>query len=254
MRNNAAKQRLMAGKPAIGVVACAGSPLVAEMLSLIGYDFVIVDNQHGAWDENASMVAFHQIVLGAATPMARVRQNDFYAIGRLLDRGALGIVVPMVNSPQEAEAAAFAAHYPPCGGRSAGAFGAALHGAGDYMAWVEDQVYLAVQIETAEGLERADEILSVPGVDGCWIGPIDLAKSLGLDLTSQSGRQRHEAAIMRVLEACRRAGKVPGIFGGADPGYWLDKGFLFVTTAPELDILGDTMRTMLAGIRAGRAW
>ena len=106
MRYNAAKRRMLEGKPAIGASAGLGSPVAAEMLSSLGFDYVLVDNQHGAWDDESTMYAFRSICLGSAVPMARVRANDYYAIGRLLDRGALGIIVPLVNSAEEASAAA----------------------------------------------------------------------------------------------------------------------------------------------------
>jgi 4-hydroxy-2-oxoheptanedioate aldolase len=104
---------MLGGKPSIGVLAGPGSPLAAEMLLLAGFDFVLADNQHGSWDDDGTMLAFRSISVGSAMPMARVQRNDLYAIGRLLDRGALGIVVPMVNSVEEPKAAAFAARYPP---------------------------------------------------------------------------------------------------------------------------------------------
>ena len=181
--------------------------------------------------------------------MARVQQNDFYAIGRLLDRGALGIVVPMVSSRQEAEAAAFAVHYPPHGGRSIGAFATDFYGASDYISWIEEEAFLAVQIETISGLEHVRQILSVEGVDGCWIGPVDLARSLHLDLSTATGRQRHEDAIMHVLDACHETGKIPGIYGGSVPGYWLHKGFLFVTVATDMTILNEATGAILAQLR-----
>ncbi|MGQ9555462.1 MAG: HpcH/HpaI aldolase family protein [Anaerolineae bacterium] len=249
MRSNTAKQRMLAGKPALGIVSVCGSPLVAESLSLIGFDFVLIDNQHGSWDLNSTQAAFHGVCLGHAVPMARVQQNDFYAIGRLLDRGALGIVIPMVGSRQEAEASAFATHYPPRGGRSIGAFAADFYGASDYISWVEQEVFLAVQIETAPGLEHVEEILSVAGVDGCWIGPMDLARSLRLDLGTTAGRRKHEDAIMRILDACHKAGKIPGIYGGSDPSYWLHKGFLFVTVATDMTILNEATTAVLARLR-----
>ena len=140
---------------------------------------MLVDNQHGDWDDGTTLAAFRAISLGNATPVARVRQNDFYAIGRLLDWGVLGIVVPMVNTVDEARAAAFAMRYPPYGGRSfAGSL--AVHYGPDYDTWADREVFLAVQIETAQAAEHADEIMAVEGVDGCWIGPMDLARSLGV--------------------------------------------------------------------------
>ena len=99
---NTMKQKLLSGQPALGIVLGLGSPTAAGIAARCGFDFVLVDNQHGDWDDTTTLAAFRAISLGSTTPVARVRQNDFYAIGRLLDRGALGIVVPMVNSADEA--------------------------------------------------------------------------------------------------------------------------------------------------------
>jgi len=230
MRKNTAKRRMLEGKPAIGASAGLGSPLAVEILSRAGFDFVLVDAQHGAWDENSALLAVRSICLGPAIPMARVRKNDFSAIGRMLDLGMLGVVVPLVNSAADARAAAYAARYPPRGGRSVGAFGTGLHGA-DYAQAIDDEVFLAVQIESEQAVERAEKILSVDGVDGCWIGPGDLAHSMGVDLGTAAGRQAHEEAILHVLDVCRQVGKIPGIAAGADDERWLEHGFLFVTTA-----------------------
>src|SRR5438067_1748649 len=102
MRTNAAKQRLLAGKAAIGAGAVLGSHLGVELMSHAGFDWILVDCQHGNWEEETALLAFRAISQGSAAPMARVRHNDFAAIGRLLDQGALGIVVPLVNSAADA--------------------------------------------------------------------------------------------------------------------------------------------------------
>jgi len=233
VKTNTALAKMRAGKPVVGAAAGLGSPLSAELFSLQGYDFVMVDNQHGLWDDNSTMMAFHMICLGGATPMARVKGNDFVAIGRLLDRGALGIVVPLVNTREDAEAAAYAVRYPPRGGRSKGPFGCGFMGA-DYMTKANDEVFLGVQIESITAVENAEAILSVDGIDGCWVGPSDLAATMGLSLESGAERAEHLAAIMSVLEACKKTGKVPGIAGGLDGGPWFERGFQFVTCASDM--------------------
>jgi 4-hydroxy-2-oxoheptanedioate aldolase len=249
MRTNTAKQRMLEGQPAIGVVSGMASPLVAEMLSRAGFDFVLLDNQHGAWDDESSWLGFRGISTGSAIPMARVKQNDFGAIGRLLDRGALGIIVPMVDTVEQARAATNAVHYPPHGNRSCGPFLAGYHGA-DYDTWIDDQVFLAVQIESAQAVERVDEIMAVDGVDGCWIGPVDLSRSMSVDLRTAEGVRAHEQAILRVLEACQKARKIPGIYGGtpANARRWIECGFLFVTAADDGALLSsgaqDVMRQL----------
>jgi 2-keto-3-deoxy-L-rhamnonate aldolase RhmA len=248
MKLNGAKQRMLEGEPAIGASSGLGSVLAAEILSRAGFDFVLVDNQHGAWDESRTLLAVRSICLGSAVPMARVRWNDFSAIGRLLDSGVLGIVVPMVNSVKEAEAAALAARYPPQGGRSAGAFGAGVYDV-DYMRRINDEVFLAVQIESQQAVEHAEEILSVDGVDGCWVGPVDLAYSMGVDLSTPEGSRAHEAAILDVLEACRRTHKIPGIAAGDDAQRWIEHGFLFVTAVGDSALIRSGARESLQRLK-----
>jgi|SRR5579859_106835 len=250
MRINTAKERMLQGKSAIGVGAVLGSHLAVELLSQAGFDWVLVDCQHGNWDDEPALLAFKSISLGASVPMARVRQNNFAAIGRLLDQGALGIVVPLVNSAADARAAANAVRYPPRGGRSMGAFLAGYHGP-NYEQWADDQVFLAVQIESAQAVDCAEEILSVEGVDGCWIGPKDLARSMGVDINTPAGRQAHEAAILRVLEVCRKTHKIPGIDGDGETQArrWLGHGFQFVTTISDAGLLINGGQAILHRLR-----
>ena len=106
MQTNRALHRMRAGQPALGAALEFGAPLAAEFLAQCGYDFILVDNQHGIWDDQTSMQAYRGAYLGNSVPIVRVQCNDFYTIGRALDRGALGIIVPMVNTAEDARAAA----------------------------------------------------------------------------------------------------------------------------------------------------
>jgi len=236
MRINQAKQKMLAGKPSVGAMVGLGSPLAAQILSQAGFDHVLVDCQHGAWDENGAGVAFQQLCHGGAAPLARVAQNDFGAIGRLLDRGALGIVVPLVNSAADAARAARAMRYPPAAERSLGILAGRLHGA-DYLREANEQLLLAVQIESVEALAHVEEIMAVDGVDACWIGPADLAASMKVNVATPEGRAKHDQAILAVLAACRKTGKIPGICAVGDAERWLDAGYLFVTAASDYGYL-----------------
>ena len=231
---NKAKQKMLEGRPAVGAEVNLGSTLSVEIIAPLGFDFVLVDNQHGNWADQTSMLAFRNIVLGGSVPMARVRKNDFGLIGRLLDNGSLGVVVPMVNNAEEAEQAVYATRYPPQGGRSSGAFGVGIHGPG-YDEWAGEEIFLAVQIETAEGARNTKEIMSVEGIDGCWIGPGDLSRYSGMDLTTQEGRDLHHKTIEEIISACQDAGKIPGIWTGDANGanHWLSHGCLFVTAGAD---------------------
>ena len=238
MAINTAKQKLGSGQRALGAVASFGSYLAAEQLARAGYDFVIVDCQHGNWSDDTALLAFRAISLGGSIPMARVRQNDFYAIGRLLDRGALGVIIPMVNTADEARAAANAVRYPPLGGRSWGPTLASHHGPG-YGDWAQEQLFLGVQIESIQAVEQAEAIMAVDGVDACWIGPNDLARSMGVDVATPDGRAAHEAAVLRVLAACQKTHKFAGIdaSGEVTARRWLDPGFQFVTITSDFKLL-----------------
>jgi 4-hydroxy-2-oxoheptanedioate aldolase len=168
--------------------------------------------------------------------MVRVGWNEMGDIGRLLDRGALGVIVPMVNSADDARAAANATRFPPRGSRSTGGL-LVLHYGADYGTWINDQVFLAVQIETVEAVEHAEEILGVDGVDGCWIGPADLAKSMGVDRSTEAGAKAHLEMVLRVREACRKTGKIAGISGGMDISLWLQHGFQFITASYDGELM-----------------
>jgi 2-keto-3-deoxy-L-rhamnonate aldolase RhmA len=175
-----------------------------------------------------------------------VRANDYGLIGRALDSGILGVVVPMVNSAAEATAAAAAMRYPPRGSRSTADNLAVNLGTG-YGAWANDEVFLAVQIETAEGLANAAGIMAVDGVDACLVGPADLALSLGV----AQGSPQHTEAVVRILETCRRAGKIPGIFAGtpALARRWIEVGYRFITIGADSRLLETAMQQTLQEVR-----
>ncbi len=209
MITNTAKHRMQQGKVALGVGAGLGAPFPAELLASIGFDWVLIDNQHGSWDRHLSMLAFMAVRAGGSIPFTRASENDYYAIGRLLDEGALGLIVPMVETAEEAEQVAFAARFPPAGGRSMGAGGASVYGS-DYGTRFNDEVFVAIQLESRDAIARADDIMAVDGIDGCWLGPADLANSLGHPRDSTE----HDEAVHRMIEACLKHGKAPGIAAG----------------------------------------
>lgn len=247
MRVNAAKQKMLAGKPAFGYALGTGAPAVAELLAGTGIDFVMLDGQHGSFGPSGdSMIeCFRAMAAGAAVPMARVARNDYTLIGRLLDEGALGIIIPMVHTPEEAKAAADACRFPPRGTRSWGWGRAAAFG-DDYADWVNDQVFVAVQIESIQAVENAEAIMATPGVDGMWLGPSDLALSMGIHPRDMYQDDRHARAVERALQACKNTGTAPG-YAGNSPEEALSlaaRGFQFLTSGSDLGFL-------IGGARAG---
>ncbi|MBI2940460.1 MAG: 2,4-dihydroxyhept-2-ene-1,7-dioic acid aldolase [Chloroflexi bacterium] len=252
MKLNTAKQLMLQGQPAFGYGLSLGSPLAAEALSKTGIDFLLVDTQHGSNTPESTTLAFLAISAGSAIPMARVAFNNYTLTGRLLDEGALGIVVPLVNSVEDARAVVAACHFPPRGQRSWGWGRAAAYGP-DYPDWIDEQLFVAVQIESKQAADNAEAILAVDGIDGCWIGPADLALSMGIRPTNAAYRDEHARAIERVLEACRDTGKVPGIATGSpeEARRRAEQGFRFLTAGGDL---GFMLGGALTGLRTlGRA-
>src|ERR671932_1715913 len=158
MRPNSAKQLLLAGKPAIGIFVSATSPLVAEAVGWAGLAWVCVDMQHGETNLGTLSPLLTAISATPAMPYARVPVNDFMQIGRALDLGAYGIIVPLVNSAAEAGAAVRAAKYPPRGNRSHGPIRGALYGGGDYFGGADQETPLGGAIGTREGGEHPEGI------------------------------------------------------------------------------------------------
>lgn len=242
---NSAKAKMLEGKPAFGYSLGLGSPVATEMLAGCGIDFAFVDTQHGSWGPDSVTQAFIAIAAGGAVPMARVARNDYTLIGRLLDEGALGIIVPLVHTAEDAQRVADACRLPPVGSRSWG-WGAAVRHGGDYSERINDELFVAVQIESIQAVENAEAIMGTPGVDGCWIGPADLALSMGIHPSKAGEDDRHARAIERVLEACRNTGKIPGFaaFSPDDAKKRADQGFLYLTAGSDVGF-------MMAGARAG---
>lgn len=242
MKKNLALEKLRQGDPVFGYWLTGGSPLVAEAMAQLGFDFLLIDRQHGYWSFDATLQALQVISPTATMPFVRVRRNEPGLINQALDMGALGVIVPLVNSAEEAAAAVAPAKYPPVGSRSTGGSRLALYGS-DYTRASADQfnfeTLVAVMIETREGVEQAEAILSVPGVDAGFIGPSDLAFSLGV-LPFQS--QEHEAALQKVLQAGRNTGTPVGM-PLATPALCRERasqGFTFLTCGGDMSsLLGD---------------
>jgi 4-hydroxy-2-oxoheptanedioate aldolase len=238
MKINAAKQKMLRGEPAFGYSAKLGSPVAAEFLGHSGVDFVMLDGQHSSWGQDSLIQGVTAVCASPAMPYARVAYNFFPLIGALLDAGILGIVVPMVNTVDEARAVARACRYPPAGERSYG-WGRALTYGDDYSGWINTQLFVAVQIETVQAVENARAIMDVPGIDGCMIGPADLACSMGFPPQEAPKREEHVRALERVIQACRDAGKIPGIDTGASESVVrrIEQGFIFIPMGSDVKFL-----------------
>lgn len=247
MKLNPVKARLRSGAPSVGTWINLCSPFSAEYCAHVGFDWIVIDTEHSPISTETTIHCFQALGGTGVVPLARVAGNDPVSMKRLLDGGALGIVVPMVNTVDEARRAVAAMKYPPEGIRSkAGGRASLVYGA-DYAAVANEEVLVVVQIEHIDAVERAEAILGVPGIDACFIGPHDLASSMGV----APGDTEHEAAIHRTLAAARMTGVAPGIHcaDAAGVNQRLAEGFQFVALASDARFLAAKAREELAALR-----
>jgi 4-hydroxy-2-oxoheptanedioate aldolase len=247
VRINTAFEKMRSGKPAFGYALGLGSPLAAEALANTGPDFILLDGQHGSFGLAGDTISYTFMAIAStkAVPMARVARNDYTLLGKLLDEGALGIVVPMIHTAADAKSAADACRLPPRGTRSWGWGRASAYGL-DYPDWIDEQIFVAVQIESAQAVDNAEAILATPGVNGCWMGPSDLALSMGIHPRDMFNDQRHAGMIERVLQACRNTGKIAG-FACSSP----EQATAFAARGWQFLTAGSDVSFMLEGARRG---
>jgi 4-hydroxy-2-oxoheptanedioate aldolase len=199
---------------ALGAWMFLREPVLAEAASKGGYDYVCIDLQHGLCGFEHVDAHLAAVCLGGAAPIVRVPWNESWMIGRALDAGALGVIVPMVNSAAEAARAVAACRYAPTGERSFGPIGAMARHQGHVRSANAD-VMCIVMIETVQAVEQVEEIVAVPGVDAVYVGPSDLSLTMGLPPASDQQDPAFHEALARIVAACDRHGVIPGIHATA---------------------------------------
>jgi 4-hydroxy-2-oxoheptanedioate aldolase len=255
MRANHVRRRLQAGEPSVGTWLALPSPEAAEHLATLGFDWLVVDTEHNAIDIRTLSQMFGAIAPSGVAPMVRIPWNTGENIKRVLDAGAWGIVVPMVNSRAEAELAVESSRYPPKGARSVGGGMTGLRfgtTGGEYLKHADDEILVVIQIEHIMGVEHADEILSVPGVDACFIGPNDLAASMGIGVgvPLESDHPQLVEAIEHIRETCVKHGVAPGVHtsGANGVNQRIAEGFQFLAMASELRYLLSSLNDELGAL------
>lgn len=229
-----------AERPLAGMWVCSGSPVVAEICAGAGLDWVMIDMEHAPNGLESVLEQLQAVAAYPVTPVVRVPIGEQVIIKQVLDLGAQNLLVPMVNSAADAEAVVAAVRYPPRGRRGVGsALGrsARWNRVDGYLGDADAYVSLFVQVETTEAVDAAAEIAAVDGVDGVFVGPSDLAASMGL-----LGQQSHPevtAAVLRAFAAVRAAGKPVGVnaFDPAVADAYLAEGASFVLVGADVALL-----------------
>ena len=242
---------LPAHRPIIGIWQHLPLPMISRYLALMGWDWVIVDMQHSAFDVETAYECLHVLDSAGAVPILRSGVGQPSQVERALDLGARGVVVPMVNSAAEAAIMAGAAKYPPLGRRSMGSDAAWHHGP-DYFERANAESLLLVQIEHIDAVGDVEAIMATPGVDGCFIGPTDLAMSMGLGRSGYENHPLFRGAIARTLAAAHARGKLAcaNCYTMADAQEKIGQGFDCITFKSEADLLVSAGKELLGQLRA----
>ena len=225
------------GKPVFNGWLSVPSTASAEAMAHVGWDSLTIDMQHGLVDYTNALPILQTISSTDVTPLARVNWNEPGQIMKILDAGCYGVICPMVSNKLEAEKFVQACMYPPQGYRSFGPIRGLIYGGSDYPEHANDEILKLAMIETKESLEKLDEIMSTPGVDGIYIGPADLSLAIGEKPSfDKPENTKAYSEILRILEHAKKNKIFAGIHNGT-PEYakkMIEKGFNFVTTASDL--------------------
>jgi 4-hydroxy-2-oxoheptanedioate aldolase len=242
--------RWRAGDTTFGLWATTASPALGEYAASTGVDWILWDMQHGLISDTDLPDLFRSVLGRPVIPLVRVGANDSLLIGRALDAGSAGVIVPLVNTPEEAAASVSACRFPPVGTRSFGPNRATLV-TGTLDPRVIEQVACVVMVETATGLANVEAIAATPGVDAILIGPSDLA--LGLGLAHDDRSTPHVDAVRRILDACRANGLAAGIVLGSGEAArkHAEMGFQFINVASDVGLVTEGLRRELRVARGG---
>jgi 4-hydroxy-2-oxoheptanedioate aldolase len=256
MKKNHVRAKLKQGQPSIGTWLTLPDVVAARLMARVGFDWLTVELEHTPVNWETAANSFAIIAASGVVPLARVPWNTGENIKRVVDNGAFGIVVPMVNSRSEAEAVVNAARYQPFGKRS---IGGQLHAANfetdpaTYYAKADEEILVVVMIEHVEAVEAADEILSVPGIDAVFIGPNDLLNSMGKSPAFDSEHKAFFDAVQHVLKTARKHGVAGGMhtLDAAGARKRIFDGFQFIAVASEAGFMLSKAQEVLRDLGIG---
>jgi 4-hydroxy-2-oxoheptanedioate aldolase len=242
MRTNPVKLALKEGRPSVGTWLTLGNILAARLMARAGFAWLTVDLEHTSVEWETATHMFAAIADAGCTALARVPANRHEHIKRALDNGAHGIVVPMVNSREEARAAVAAAKYPPAGNRSVGGSAHALNfgaTADEYYARANDEILVVLQCEHIQAVAEADSIFSVPGIDAIFVGPNDLAASMRSADGRPASAEETTRVTDRILVACREHKVAAGLHctSADDALRRIEDGWQFIAVGSELRLM-----------------
>ncbi len=254
MRENPIKAALKAGRTVVGVgLSLTASPPVVRIMANAGYDFLFIETEHHHMDPRTLLDVVQMARACGISPFVRPRDTQYDLIAGALDAGADGLIVPRVETREQAERLVSYAKFPPLGARGCGTLAMLDFRVPDWqqaLPWLNEQTLICTQVESTTAIENLDSILAVPGIDVALVGPLDLSISLGVP-----GRFDHPAliaAVDRVIDISRAHGKVSGIVLGSPAAVkpWWEKGMRFFSCGGDTGFLADGAAAIVRGVRA----
>ncbi len=253
MKPNKIKKLMLDGKPVINGWLQIPSSFSAEVMANQGWDSLTIDMQHGVIDYNSALPMLQALSTTNVTPMARVNWNEPGQIMKILDAGSYGVICPMVSNKLEAEKFVGACMYPPKGYRSFGPIRGLIYGGSDYAKHADEELLKLAMIETKEALDKLDEIMNTPGLDGIYIGPADLSLAIGEEPGfDKSENTKAYTEIMRILEHAKKNKIFAGIHN-ATPEYaekMISKGFNLVTIGSDQRYMSSGAKNALSKLKS----
>ncbi len=249
------KKRLKQGETLNGCWLNLGSPLTAEIVGLSGFDWVLIDLEHGAGTEKDVLAQLQALESTTTTPLVRVESSDSPRISRVLDMGAHGIMCPKVNNAEEAQKVINGIHYPPFGNRGVAKMVRATQFGQNFDTYykdAQDNILGIVQIETVESLDHLDAIAAVEGVDVLFIGPADLSMAMGI--FGQFDHPDFITTLKNIIQAAEKAGKATGIliFNPNDYDKYHNLGIKFIACGADATFVADGARAMANKLKSAR--
>lgn len=242
-RKSLLRERFQAGQKAFGCWVHILDPEVTEILSMVGFDFLLIDNEHGPGDVVSTVNQLRAAATTETTPVIRVPSNDAVYLKKILDIGTEAVMIPMIESAEQAEAAVAACRYPPRGIRGIAHTDARASDYGlkaaEYLQTASDNIFIICQVESVAGVEKVDEIAAVEGLDMVFIGPFDLSASLGRPADFEN--PRHKEAMAKTEAAIKKAGKSLGgiAYGGYEPKDLFERGYDLIVGKVDVGLLRD---------------
>lgn len=251
MRENRIKAMWRSGETVVNGWLHIPNSFSAEVMAHAGWDSITIDMQHGPPEYHAALPMLQAISTTDTVPLTRIPWNEPGLTMRMLDSGCYGVICPMINTREQAEAFVGACRYPPEGYRSFGPYRARVYAGADYPQHANEEIITMAMIETQEALDNLDDIMSVPGLDAVFVGPSDLGQSLTGNARLDSDEPQLMAAMDTILSAANKHGVVAGIYTGSSE-YALrmvDKGFRFVTVLSDARLMAMEAERVISAVK-----